>query len=759
MPFDAARWSLEIAAIDRTAGAFDSAKRRMREFSQASAAVGKQTADSFAATGVAAKAGAAAFVMLRNAIAPLAAAVTAAALADKVWSSGMKAADLGEQAEQIGINTDQLQAYRLAGAQAGVETEQMDTAITKLAKSMGAAADGNKEMIERFQQLGVNLLDAQGELRPVADVLPEVAKGVLNIGSSSQRTATLMDLFGRSGAKMTTVLKDLAAGNAAVIAAAREKNAIISPEAIEAWDNLADRMKVTQVRWEALAGEFGAKIALPAIEHLNGLLESTKKELEGIQSIWKWIMANMDAAKRAEIRARAAPEQADVKNLQDRLDALRQNPTQFGFKASEKALMDQLAARQEAARRAEALVNQSLFDFEENNARRDKLPGMYPPLGVTDGGTTGSRNPAAKSGGGTDPYAKLIADARQYIAAKKAETEGIGLNADAAARLKHETELLGKATAASIALTPQVTAEFKQLAAAMAAADAALASAKFMDDAAKKSAEFIAAQEIEQQTLWMSAEAADAYRIAQEYLNAAKAQGITLSTADTEKLREQAALQAAASQKTREAKEIYDLARSSFVGLVTDVRQGLIEGKNAWDVFGNAGLNALDRLSAKLFEMAATKVFEQAFGGSSGGGAFLGGVFGAIGRGIGSLFGSGVSGGLGGGSGITFADGGNYPAGVPRIVGERGWELDIPSRGGTIYNQRQLAEMLGGSARIVIQIAADSDWVRATARDESGRMIAVAGPQIESRAVDKANRAAPSVMERDRAERGGDYRT
>jgi hypothetical protein len=719
----------------------------------------------------------------------LAAAYISVEAARGLWETGLKAGDLGEQAEQIGINTDQLQAYRLAGAQAGIETEAMDGALTKLQKAMGSAADGNKEMIERFQQLGVKLLDARGELRPVADVLPEVAKGVLGIGSSSQRTATLMDLFGKSGAKMATVLEQFAQGNDSVIASARKENAIISPEAIAAWDTLGDRMIVTKQRWATLIGEFGAKYALPAIEGLNDLLATTKQELQGIASIWKWIISNMDASKTASILSSALPAAADRKNLQDRLDALRQNPTQFGFKSSEKALTDQLAAMDAAAQRAQAIASQAEMQHQEDIARRGSGPPISaPPLGVNIPGppSVGAGNPAAKATG-SDPYKKAIESAKEYTALKNAETAAVGENVLVAARLKHEQELVNKASEDANKLSPAQIANLKGLAVAMAEADSKFATAKFMDDAITKSNEFIAAQEIERDTLYMSEQAADAYRIAQGYLNDAKSKGIELTAEEIAKLQELANAQAASAQKTRDAKAIYDLAKDTFKGFLGDLRQGIMDGKSFWESFGNAAMNALDKIASKLLEMAADKIFEAAFGGAPGtsgaGGGFLSSLFsGLFSGGGGATSGASVGGGLvtvGGivnangnafnhGNVIPFARGGvvgsptMFPmAGGRRgLMGEAGPEAVMPLQRGpggrlgvAVHGGGQPA---GGT--ITVHVVLDSDMLHAQIDNQSNANIVSASPKIVSRAVKESTRRAPAAVDARQATSGGDYR-
>jgi phage-related minor tail protein len=48
----------------------------------------------------------------------------------------------------------------------------------------------------------------------------------------------------------------------------------------------------------------------------------------------------------------------------------------------------------------------------------------------------------------------------------------------------------------------------------------------------------------------------------------------------------------------------------------------------------------------------------------------------------------------------AFADGGNPPVGVPSLVGERGPELFVPSRAGTIIPNNQLGSILGGGSGV-----------------------------------------------------------
>ena len=314
--------------------------------------------------------------------------------------------------------------------------------------------------------------------------------------------------------------------------------------------------------------------------------------------------------------------------------------------------------------------------------------------------------PSAATGkkGGSDPYAKAIESAREYILAKKAETEAVGQTAEAAALLKHQQELLNKATGEGKTLSEVQKATLQGLAAEMAKADAALASTKFRDDMKSKTEEFLAGQQAERDALFMSAQAADEARIAQELLTQAKQLGIDQMPGVVDAIRQEAAARAESREKTRRLSEEVQFAKEVTKGFMSDLGQGLREGATIWEAFGNAATNALNKIADKLLDMAVNSLFENAFKGSGGSGGFLSGIFSSIG----GLFSSGggggvVGGGTGGGYGtyahgaafrhgnvVPFASGGlvggptTFPmsGGRTGLMGEAGPEAIMPLRRG-----------------------------------------------------------------------------
>jgi lambda family phage tail tape measure protein len=376
MPFDGSRWELSIVAADKTAQAFRTVDQRMK-------ALDTQTK----ATSTAMNAG---FALAARALAPLAAAFSAAAVAQKIWAAGMKAADLGEQAEQIGLTTDQLQAYRLAAAQAGIEAEQMDAAMMRLARSMGSANDGNDEAIARFEKLGVKVLDANGNLRKAADVMPEVARGLLGISSETERSATMQELFGRSGARLITVLEQLAEGNDEVVASAKAQGAIIGSEVIKAWDELDGKLKASAQKMDTFLATIGKPVAVVGLQMINFEIEKMTMGLRLAQHSWEWLKGRVGSGVSAQ------DAQAEANQVQARIDQLH--------KQEQTTTRDALLQREYA--RLGVLQQQV----------SDQMTAAYMPEITVAAAREGARNPisnSARKAGERDAAAALRESQRQ----------------------------------------------------------------------------------------------------------------------------------------------------------------------------------------------------------------------------------------------------------------------------------------------------------------------------------------------------------
>lgn len=138
-------------------------------------------------------------------------------------------------------------------------------------------------------------------------------------------------------------------------------------------------------------------------------------------------------------------------------------------------------------------------------------------------------------------------------------------------------------------------------------------------DMVRDSEQFIAAQRLEQEAMFMTEEAANALRYEQELLNQAANDNIKLTPEMSAELRKLATDMAATEAETTRLQDALKFGKDLVRGFVSDLRSGLEQGKGFWRSFADAALNALDKVVDKIMDDLINALFEANKVGSSGG--------------------------------------------------------------------------------------------------------------------------------------------
>jgi len=221
----------------------------------------------------------------------------------------------------------------------------------------------------------------------------------------------------------------------------------------------------------------------------------------------------------------------------------------------------------------------------------------------------------------TNAWTRAVNTTSRNIAIQEAQAAAVGQGAGQLARLRTEAELTEAAQRAGIPITGQAAEQYRILGERAAAAGEALARARVTSEA-----------RFDRSTMFLGEGEADIARTLRPVYG--DNVSTSLSSAEAGVLRVNAAL-----------KETRDLTKEFATGFARDFRSELQNGANAWDAFGKAGINALNRLTDKLSDMVINGLVNKALGGLAGGG--LGNLFS-----FGSFAGSGF-----GGSGAPLAVG------------------------------------------------------------------------------------------------------
>lgn len=645
MPLDQARWQIDIMAADKTAQAFQSVDKRIKSLDQSTKAMsfGRGLAEDVKG-----------MLGLVTRFAPV---LTGAALAWKTFNAGMKAADLGEQADQIGLTTDQLQAYRFVATQAGVSNEELDAGMMRLTRAMGEASSGSDEMIARFDKLGVKLLNAEGQLRRPAEILPELATGLLQVRSETERNAMMMDLFGRSGSRMVTMLQSWAQGNDEMIRSAQSMGAIVSPENIAKWDKLGDSLARSKINTDAMLATLAAPAAGAAADMMERLAKNTERAVQALNALpadatfFQKLEAifGKDTNTMGGLRLSTPPEKA-----MDELEAAQKRLTELEVMRSRASgigantLTDQIERQRALVARLEAGYRAAAKQAENAAAMQRLLDDGLP-----------ARSGVPSSGKG-QPAGKAAVKAGESIANKQFADSQQRLNdlvAESSKEFERAQELIiryGDGTAYAAAEMEKLNDLLPYL------KDQPDVLSRMMDEINQRAAEM-----------------ERSFHGAQGGIEGFAA-GIQQGFADM----------AIANREFEYGKMAVDAISESLKILAGTSNKS----------FGEVALNFAAMVAQMELQAQASSVWR-----SLGGSSVVTDLFG----GIGNLFSSGASSSpfnVGGDIiGGTYADGGRPPVGRLSLVGEEGPELWVPDRPGTILNQEQVAALGGGRTTVIVQ--------------------------------------------------------
>jgi hypothetical protein len=125
---------------------------------------------------------------ISTAMAPLL-AITAVLEGGEIFGEAIsKAAEFGKQLEvasqKTGMEVEQLSALQYAANLSDVSVGELTIGLQRLARGMEEAEKSTGPAYEAFRALGIHAMDAEGHLRPMHDVLLDLARG-----SSRWRTA------------------------------------------------------------------------------------------------------------------------------------------------------------------------------------------------------------------------------------------------------------------------------------------------------------------------------------------------------------------------------------------------------------------------------------------------------------------------------------------------------------------------------------------------------------------------------------------
>lgn len=199
-------------------------------------------------------------------------------LIDVTKETAAAAKELQALSSQTGISTRDLQAFQYAEDFIGVSSDQLADSLKDLTTKMADAANGNEETAAKFDQLGVSIYDAQGNLRSSYDVFLDVIDGLGEMSNQAERDALAMSLINESAQKLNPLIEQGSGSLKKYAAEAENVGYILSNDQLKALTAVDDAMNRLRLSQEAVTKQISAEFA----PYMSDALNETRKLIENI---------------------------------------------------------------------------------------------------------------------------------------------------------------------------------------------------------------------------------------------------------------------------------------------------------------------------------------------------------------------------------------------------------------------------------------------------------------------------------------------
>lgn len=197
---------------------------------------------------------------MRNAFGGIAAALSVRAFTGWIKSAIDAGDAMKDFGQKTGVAAADIAGLQMAFKQGGVEAQELERALSRMSRNMESGSDA-------FAQLGVSARNSDGSLRPIKDVIGDIADATARMSNGAAKAAVLQEIFGRTGADLIPTLNEGSAGLREWADNADRVGASMSEEALDAMDQFNDTMVLINAATDGAARTIATGL-LPTLQNM-----------------------------------------------------------------------------------------------------------------------------------------------------------------------------------------------------------------------------------------------------------------------------------------------------------------------------------------------------------------------------------------------------------------------------------------------------------------------------------------------------------
>ena len=184
---------------------------------------------------------------------------------------------------RTGVAVEDLSRMSYVAEQIGASSQNLEMALKNLSIRMDDNAQKGEDANDAFTRLGISVLDTDGKMKSVTQIMLELADKFANIEDAATRTGLAADLFGaRAGTQLMEMLALGSEGMTNYMRLADELGITMSTAQAQAADKLGDSLADIEASMAGLARSI-AEVLIPAIQPLVDRLIAIIQKFNGVE--------------------------------------------------------------------------------------------------------------------------------------------------------------------------------------------------------------------------------------------------------------------------------------------------------------------------------------------------------------------------------------------------------------------------------------------------------------------------------------------
>jgi len=151
---------------------------------------------------------------------------------------------IGKTADKLGIGIEALQEYRFAAEKAGVASNTFDLALQRFIRRSAEAAQGTGEAKDALKSLGIQVKDANGNIRGTEDLLGELGDKFARVQNPADKLRLAFKLFDSEGAALVNLFGQGSKAIDTFREQARKAGFVLSEDLVRAAEKSNDQFKL-----------------------------------------------------------------------------------------------------------------------------------------------------------------------------------------------------------------------------------------------------------------------------------------------------------------------------------------------------------------------------------------------------------------------------------------------------------------------------------------------------------------------------------